>query len=108
VILGAMAEEWVSQARAGARTAVGSLRQVARAVGAFLLLAAIHAYRLLVSPGLGPCCRYEPSCSAYATEAVVVHGPWRGAWLAARRLLRCHPLHPGGFDPVPRGGGGGA
>ena len=66
-----------------------------------VLLAAVHAYRLLVSPSLAPACRYEPSCSAYASEAIQRHGPWRGSWLALRRVLRCHPLRVGGFDPVP-------
>ena len=68
---------------------------------AWLLLGAVHAYRLVISPSLAPACRYEPSCSAYASEAIQRHGPWRGSWLALRRVLRCHPLHPGGFDPVP-------
>ena len=72
-----------------------------------LLLGAIQAYRMLLSPLLGPCCRYEPSCSAYASEAVTRHGPWRGAWLALRRILRCHPLRPGGYDPVPSEAPGG-
>jgi putative membrane protein insertion efficiency factor len=76
----------------------------------WLLLAVIHGYRLGVSPVLGPCCRYLPSCSAYAEEAIRVHGPGRGAWLSLRRVLRCHPLRRGGFDPVPKGnwGRGGA
>jgi putative membrane protein insertion efficiency factor len=68
-----------------------------------LLLFLVAAYRLLISPLLGPSCRYLPSCSVYATEAIQVHGPWRGSWLAARRVCRCHPLHPGGYDPVPEG-----
>ena len=68
-----------------------------------VLLAAIHSYRLLVSPMVGPACRYHPSCSAYAEEAIQVHGPSRGGLLAIRRLLRCHPFREGGFDPVPPG-----
>jgi len=66
-----------------------------------LLVLPIRAYQLLVSPLLGPRCRFYPSCSAYAVQALTVHGPLRGSWLAARRLLRCHPWNPGGLDPVP-------
>lgn len=66
-----------------------------------LLLALIGAYRRGISPLLGQRCRFAPSCSAYAEEALVVHGAGRGSWLAARRLVRCHPFHPGGHDPVP-------
>jgi uncharacterized protein len=61
----------------------------------------IRAYQRLVSPLLGPRCRFHPSCSQYALEAIDTHGAVRGVWLALRRLLRCHPLHPGGYDPVP-------
>ncbi|HTT04554.1 MAG TPA: membrane protein insertion efficiency factor YidD [Steroidobacteraceae bacterium] len=61
----------------------------------------IRGYQLLVSPMLGPRCRFHPSCSHYALEAIETHGAARGSWLALRRLLRCHPLHPGGYDPVP-------
>jgi putative membrane protein insertion efficiency factor len=66
-----------------------------------LLLAVIRAYQLAVSPLLGPACRYAPTCSHYATEAIERHGAWRGGVLAVRRLLRCHPFHRGGYDPVP-------
>jgi hypothetical protein len=65
------------------------------------LLAAIRFYRLAISPALPPSCRYTPSCSAYAAEAIELHGAARGSWLALRRLLRCHPFHAGGHDPVP-------
>jgi len=61
----------------------------------------IHVYRYTLSPLVGPCCRFYPTCSAYALEAIEQHGAVRGAWLAARRLGRCHPWHPGGYDPVP-------
>jgi putative membrane protein insertion efficiency factor len=65
------------------------------------LVALVWVYRTFVSPALPPACRYHPSCSEYALEALRVHGPFRGAWLALRRLLRCHPYAPGGPDPVP-------
>lgn len=67
------------------------------------LLGLIKAYQLLLSPLLGPRCRYWPSCSHYAAEALRVHGPLRGGGLAARRILRCHPGAAGGLDPVPGG-----
>ena len=62
----------------------------------------IRAYQLVLSPLLGPRCRFYPSCSQYALEAVASHGALRGLWLAARRVGRCHPWHPGGVDLVPR------
>ncbi|HEX6498483.1 MAG TPA: membrane protein insertion efficiency factor YidD [Micromonosporaceae bacterium] len=61
----------------------------------------IVAYRRWISPAMPARCRFYPSCSAYALEAVAVHGPARGVWLTIRRLLRCQPFHPGGYDPVP-------
>ena len=66
-----------------------------------LLLAAIRFYRRNISPLRKPCCRYIPTCSEYALEAVEKYGPWKGSWLALKRLLRCHPFHKGGYDPVP-------
>ena len=66
-----------------------------------LLTAAIRGYQIAVSPLLPPSCRFTPSCSQYALEAVNRHGAIKGTWLAGRRLARCHPFHPGGFDPVP-------
>ena len=68
---------------------------------AWLLILLVNGYRRLVSPLLAPRCRFYPSCSAYALEAVQLHGALRGSWLAARRLSRCHPFHAGGLDPVP-------
>jgi putative membrane protein insertion efficiency factor len=69
------------------------------------LLALVWCYQRLVSPALvwamGPRCRFFPSCSCYAADALRMHGALHGSWLAARRVLRCHPFHPGGFDPVP-------
>ena len=70
-------------------------------LGARLLLLAVEAYRLLLSPLLGGHCRFWPSCSAYAGEAIQRHGARRGAALSLRRLARCHPFNPGGVDPVP-------
>jgi uncharacterized protein len=67
---------------------------------AFLLLG-LDVYRALVRPMIGPACRFAPSCSLYAAEAIERHGPLRGFLLAVRRLGRCHPWNPGGYDPVP-------
>ena len=66
-----------------------------------LLAGLIRGYQLLFSPLLPPSCHFHPSCSQYALEAITRHGALKGGWLAARRLARCHPFHPGGFDPVP-------
>ena len=67
--------------------------------------APIHVYRAAISPLIGPVCRYQPTCSAYALEAIEKHGPLRGLWLTAKRLARCHPVKwlggSEGFDPVP-------
>ena len=66
-----------------------------------MLLALISAYRYLLRPMLGANCRFAPSCSDYASDAIVKHGACKGLWLTGRRVLRCHPYHPGGYDPVP-------
>ena len=66
-----------------------------------LMIGLIRIYRLVLSPVLGPSCRFHPTCSEYAKSAIETHGPGHGLWLALKRLLKCHPFHPGGFDPVP-------
>jgi putative membrane protein insertion efficiency factor len=91
-------------ALAGAGAVIDRLRH--RAPGepgtvARLLLGLLWVYRRFISPSLPPSCRFTPSCSAYAVEAVRGHGALRGSWLTLRRLLRCGPWHPGGHDPVP-------
>jgi uncharacterized protein len=65
-----------------------------------VLVAALWSYRTAVSPFLGPCCRFAPSCSVYASQAINRHGAARGTWMALKRVLRCHPFHSGGWDPV--------
>ena len=65
------------------------------------LLAMIRFYRKHVSPAKKPCCRFIHTCSAYAVEAIEKYGACKGGWLALKRLCRCHPFHPGGYDPVP-------
>jgi putative membrane protein insertion efficiency factor len=71
-----------------------------------LLLLLIRVYQLTLSPLLGRSCRFEPSCSRYAAACIDSHGALRGSYLSARRLLRCHPFHPGGYDPPPLGPAG--
>jgi putative membrane protein insertion efficiency factor len=66
-----------------------------------LLIGVVRLYQWLLSPLLPPSCRFYPSCSAYAVEALRLHGALVGVWLTVRRLGRCHPFHPGGLDPVP-------
>ena len=76
-----------------------------RGVTSVALSAAVRGYRLLVSPLLPPACRFLPTCSEYAAEAIERHGAWRGIILASRRLARCHPWGGSGYDPVPKPGG---
>ncbi|MFN7096704.1 MAG: membrane protein insertion efficiency factor YidD [Gammaproteobacteria bacterium] len=66
-----------------------------------VLISAVKGYQYLVSPMLGHCCRFYPSCSHYTTEAINVHGVVKGGWMSIKRLLRCQPWHPGGVDFVP-------
>lgn len=71
-----------------------------------VLMATLSAYKRWVSPLLPPACRFQPTCSEYMREAIGEHGLPRGVWLGARRLARCHPWNPGGYDPVPPRRGG--
>jgi putative membrane protein insertion efficiency factor len=66
-----------------------------------ILVLLVRGYQVAISPLLPSSCRYYPSCSAYAVEALERHGAMRGSWLAIRRIARCHPFKPGGYDPVP-------
>ncbi|OYV38114.1 MAG: membrane protein insertion efficiency factor YidD [Acidocella sp. 20-61-6] len=68
---------------------------------ATMLSGAVRVYQLTLRPLIGDNCRFVPSCSAYAREALAVHGAGRGSWLAVKRICSCHPWHPGGYDPVP-------
>ncbi len=67
----------------------------------WLFLTLIRGYQRYISPMTPPVCRFQPSCSHYTAGAIEIHGPWRGVWLGTGRILRCHPFHPGGYDPVP-------
>lgn len=66
-----------------------------------ILIFFVKAYKLVISPYLPPSCRFEPSCSTYAVQALETHGALKGSWLSLRRILRCHPWNEGGYDPVP-------
>lgn len=83
--------------------APAALAALAGASCARALAVPVHAYRFFVSPLLGSCCRFYPSCSAYALESLERHGPLKGSYLAVARLARCHPWCAGGYDPVPVG-----
>lgn len=84
--------------RSGRRRGVFGAWAGDAAAGTLMVL--LRAYQVAVSPWLPPACRYSPTCSEYAIEAVRRHGAARGGWMALRRLARCHPFHSGGFDPV--------
>ena len=73
---------------------------LSRAVSGLLILF-VRAYQIVLSPHLGQCCRFEPTCSVYCIEALRTHGVFKGGWLAFRRIMRCRPFGPSGFDPVP-------
>ena len=81
------------------------MTDILRRVGLWLLLAPIKIYRWCISPMFPPACRFMPTCSEYAMDALALHGPVKGGWLTARRLLKCHPVKwlggASGFDPVP-------
>jgi len=86
---------------ASTRTLPGDATPWGRTWPATAVVGLIKLYRISISPLLGRHCRFAPTCSEYAAESVTRYGVWRGLWLAARRLARCHPWHPGGWDPVP-------
>ncbi len=77
------------------------VEETGEAMARYLVGWVIRLYQLLISPLLPPSCRFYPSCSTYAREAITRHSVWRGLRLTGWRLLRCHPFHPGGWDPVP-------
>ena len=72
-----------------------------RSIPKRIMLGMIRFYRRFISPMFPPCCRFTPTCSAYALEAIQKYGALKGGYLAVRRILRCTPFHPGGYDPVP-------
>jgi putative membrane protein insertion efficiency factor len=80
---------------------IGALAKKVRGAARWLVLALLRLYRFLVSPLLGQRCRFHPSCSEYASGCIHKHGILRGGYLTIRRIIRCHPFHPGGVDPVP-------
>jgi len=87
-----MNRRWLSSLRSGSRWAVMKV-----------MIGCIRVYQYTLSPLLGPRCRFWPSCSSYTIEAIQVHGPIKGGWMAVKRIVKCHPGSPGGMDPVPGG-----
>ncbi len=85
----------------GFRERLRRLVEPVRSLVEAAVIGLLKVYRLVVSPWKGPTCRFHPSCSAYMMEAVTAHGVARGLWLGTRRIARCHPWNPGGYDPVP-------
>ena len=80
------------------------MRWLAQAISSAVvaaMVACVRAYQVVLSPLIGDCCRFRPSCSNYCIEALKVHGPFYGSWLTIRRLCRCRPFGPSGYDPVP-------
>jgi putative membrane protein insertion efficiency factor len=83
------------------RTVAEAACRITRRTVVFLLVLLIRCYQVSLRPLLIGACKFHPTCSAYGIEALHVHGPWRGMLLTLKRLLRCHPIGPGGYDPVP-------
>lgn len=81
----------------------GRLFFASRRLVIIIMVSLVRLYQLVISPLLGPRCRFWPSCSSYTIEAIQVHGPIKGGWMAAKRIIKCHPGNPGGMDPVPGG-----
>lgn len=78
-----------------------ALAEARPSLGQKLFMGAIRVYQMTISRAMPPSCRFYPSCSEYALQAIAKHGILKGTWLGARRIARCHPFHPGGYDPVP-------
>ena len=94
----------MTQASSEGRTTVGRCVHVVLRLPALLLIGVFRLWQVLASPTYGQTCRFYPSCSAYGVAAVRTHGAVRGGWLTLRRIARCHPWNPGGYDPVPSTG----